>query len=215
MWIGVHNNLRRLLLLSCGTMVGAVVILGARMTLSYEAAEGTPAEPPTRWPSASSIHRDDKRFSLVLLAHPDCPCTRASLSELERIMTNVQDAVAAVVVFTKPGASAADAENTFSWRRAAAIPGVAVRFDDDARETALFGGRVSGQTLLYDPEGRLTFTGGITGTRGHEGENPGSNAVIEQVRREHQELLHAPVFGCSLQDPTQQELNVNSWWRKR
>ena len=36
-----------------------------------------------------------------------------------------------------------------------------------------FGAETSGQTLLYDRDGRLLFSGGTTGSRGHDGDNAG------------------------------------------
>ena len=62
----------------------------------------------------------------------------------------------------------------------------------------------SGQVLLYQPSGRLAFSGGITPARGHSGDNPGSDAVLSLVRREARQADGVPVtcrvFGCPLFD---------------
>ena len=42
----------------------------------------------TIWPAMSSISRVPGRTTLVMFVHPQCPCTRASLSELEQIITD-------------------------------------------------------------------------------------------------------------------------------
>jgi hypothetical protein len=73
---------------------------------------------------------------------------------------------------------------TSLWRSAAAIPGVSETVDD-GREARLFGAATSGQTMVYDRNGRLLFSGGITAARGHLGDNPGASAITA--------LLEGPV----------------------
>jgi hypothetical protein len=84
------------------------------------------------------------------------------------------------------------------WTDAAAIPGVRVIADRNGSEVSRFGAATSGQTLLYDPAGRLVFNGGITAARGHFGPNDGVDAIVSLL--EHGTARHhsAPVFGCSL-----------------
>src|SRR5436190_789460 len=66
-----------------GLLWAGLVLFGARTLLNYENTSGTPANAPSQWPSNSRIARPDSKFALVMLAHPNCPCTRASLAELE------------------------------------------------------------------------------------------------------------------------------------
>ena len=107
-----------------------------------------------------------------------------------------------------------EAQASDLWRKALAIPRVSVRFDDHAKEARLLGGHVSGQTMLYDPNGHLLFTGGITVSRGHEGDNPGSDAVIQEVRGAIQNIVRTPVFGCSLENPNQEPRESLPWWKR-
>ena len=67
-------------------------------------------------------------------------------------------------------------EAKVTYYSAAEIPGVEVVSDEDDAQSAAFGAAVSGQTLLYDREGRLIFSGGITAARGHAGDNAGRSA---------------------------------------
>ncbi len=113
--------------------------------------------------------------TLVMFAHPQCPCTRASLAELERIISKSQGTVTPWIVFYKPSHTDDGWERTDLWRTAAAIPGAHVISDPDGAEARHFHVATSGQTLLYDAEGRLLFSGGITAARGHEGDNLGKN----------------------------------------
>jgi hypothetical protein len=51
---------------------------------------------------------------------------------------------------------------------------------------------------VFDRSGTLTFSGGITGSRGHAGENAGESAVLAALTHEPLERERTPVFGCSL-----------------
>jgi glyoxylase-like metal-dependent hydrolase (beta-lactamase superfamily II) len=136
-----------------------------------------------------------------MVAHPHCPCTRASLAELERIIARCRGAVTAHVLFLKPGRSPQDWEKTGLWRTAAAIPDVRPVADVDGAEAVHFGARTSGHVLLYDPSGRLLFSGGITGSRGHQGDNPGRVAVIALIAGGRADPARTVVFGCPLFEP--------------
>ncbi|HEY8966270.1 MAG TPA: hypothetical protein VIM58_07500, partial [Candidatus Methylacidiphilales bacterium] len=85
-------------------------------------------------------------------------------------------------------------------RAARRIPGVAVVADPDGKAAALLGAKTSGEVLLFDGAGRLLFSGGITGARGHEGPNAGEAAVIALASGAELPAAsrRAPVYGCSL-----------------
>jgi hypothetical protein len=74
-------------------------------------------------------------------------------------------------------------------------------FEDlDGREVRRFGVKTSGQVLAYDREGRLAFDGGITPSRGHEGDANGAVEVIRVARGHRGSVSRAPVYGCPI-DP--------------
>src|SRR5262249_49195821 len=154
--------------------------------------------PPTRWPAGSHIQPATDRPTLVMLAHPRCPCTRASLGELALLMTRCQGLVQASVNFYKPAGEPDAWAQTDLWQSAAAIPGVSVRPDDDGREARCFHSSTSGQVLLYDAAGRLLFSGGITGARGHAGANAGRDALVALLTGGAAERAPHSVFGCAL-----------------
>ncbi len=188
--------------------------IGLRTVFRYEATPGAAANAPAMWPSTSSVIRPRGKFALVLFVHPDCPCTRASIAELSVLMTQLQGKLRAFVDFRKPGASLSDMQQSGLWASAGAIPGVKVAFDHDGGEVHRFDASVSGQALLYNRDGQLVFSGGITAARGHEGDNEGVEAVIRHVNGE-QAPFHAPTFGCSLRDPSAMELNRDPSWKKQ
>ena len=135
------------------------------------------------------------KFSLLTLLHPDCPCSQASVTELGRLMAQLHGSLAADIVFVNPGLRTQNIQTASLWKRAAAMLDAAVFNDGLGRETALFGGAVSGEAMLYDPQGKLMFHGGITASRGHEGDNPGSDSIRALVRGEtHTAATHPHIW---------------------
>ncbi len=175
----------------------AVVALGVRGLLDYESAPGRVAEVPRTWP-ASRVELAPDRPTLVMLAHPHCPCTRASVGELAEVMAEIDGKAMGYVLFSRPANAGADWDDTALRRSAAAIPGVTVLSDTDGAEARRFGAETSGHTLLFSPDGRLLFTGGITQFRGHAGDNAGASAIVSLVRNEVPARSETFVFGCSL-----------------
>jgi hypothetical protein len=177
--------------------LGAAVF-GVVYLARYEntAGEG-PASYPTSFPSESRIAADHERSTLIFFAHPKCPCTRASLHELERLMTDLRGKLNAFVVFSKPKDVGEDWTETDLYEIARRIPDVGVIIDDDDRETDIFKAQTSGLTLVYDQQGILQFNGGITASRGHEGDNAGRSTVFDVVTR-NAAGGSSPVFGCPI-----------------
>jgi hypothetical protein len=77
-----------------------------------------------------------------------------------------------------------------------------VRIIDDVggREAARYGIVTSGHVLLFDPSGARLFSGGITGSRAHEGDNDGAEAVVRLVMGSGPAVPAHPVFGCAVRD---------------
>jgi hypothetical protein len=175
---------------------------GLAVLVSYENAPGVSATPPARWPAGSHLERRTGQATLVMLLHPGCPCSRASIEELDRLMARCQGLVTAHVLFFKPREFPEDWEKTDLWRRAAAIPGVHLTRDDDGVEAGAFRAATSGQVVLYDGAGALVFQGGITPSRGHSGDNDGRRAIVALLTADEAPTrTRTPVFGCSLRDP--------------
>lgn len=161
------------------------------------AGEGRSAQ---RWPAASRIHRGVQRPTLMMFIHPQCPCTRASLEELSRIVARCRDRADVHIVAVLPKDLSIAWEDTDLYSQARAIPGVDVDIDECGVEACRFGATTSGYTLLYDVQGDLLFAGGITAARGHAGDNVGKDAVIRWIEMGQAELRNTAVFGCGLFD---------------
>jgi len=180
-----------------------VMAVGSGMTMlwAYAEAPGAAASAPAVWPRESRIRPSAERATLIMLAHPYCPCTRASIEELDRLMARAGDRLTTDVLFVTPPDASGGWEATDLWRSAAAIPGVTVFDDVDGIEAHRFGALTSGQVLLYDAAGRLRFSGGITPARGHAGDNAGRSAIVALVEgASSASNFETPVFGCSLLD---------------
>jgi hypothetical protein len=173
---------------------------GMKLVLNHAAGKGVDATAPAEWPAGSAIELDARRPTLLMFAHPRCPCTRASIGELAVLMAKLDQRVSAHVLFAKPSGFEKDWEYTDRWNSAARIPGVAVHADTDRREAERFGSKTSGQVLLYAPSGRLLFSGGITPARAHMGDNAGSEQIARLVMRRSTQQTSSSVFGCPIFD---------------
>jgi len=174
---------------------------GMRALLNYENAPGVEGDPPATWPVESRIPRTPGRATIVVMGHPKCPCTRATIGELAVMMTRLHNRATAVVVFVRPHGTPDGWDDTDLRRSAAEVPGVTVMSDHDEVEVDRFNAEVSGQTMLYDARGKLLFSGGITAARGHFGDNAGLSAVVSFVTDGSAEVTRTPVFGCALRTP--------------
>jgi hypothetical protein len=135
-----------------------------------------------------------------MFAHPHCPCSRSSIGELNRLLTRCEGPTAVHVLFIRPKEVADGWTETSLRKSAEAIPGVDVQLDPLGEEARRFGAESSGYVVLYSPEGRLLFSGGITAGRGHAGDNAGENFVVAALNSQKASLKRTPVFGCSLLD---------------
>jgi hypothetical protein len=192
-----------------GRRAGAVLLVVSWLALAvggfaalarYDARPGPdgPAAPQT-WPAASTLTAAHDRATLVVFLHPLCPCSRATVAELERLLAGRSaslEARAVVVTWDgEPESAAPDLRE-----RLVEVPRLTV-VEDDGTEASRFGATTSGTALLYDAEGVLRFRGGITPTRGHVGDNVGASAIAELVRGRTPAVTSTPVFGCALALP--------------
>jgi len=171
---------------------------GLAVLWNYDNAPGEVAHPSSSWPSGSHLTRATETSTLIMLAHPQCSCTRASLGELAEVLARAEVRPKTIVVFLKPSTFGDGWEQTELWRMAARLPNVSVVRDDDGVEARSFGAATSGQTFLYDKRGALLFSGGITGARAHQGDNAGRQSVVALLNSGPRAHSATSVFGCPL-----------------
>jgi len=198
----------------CAAGIGAawIVALSAGWVLltQYQMTPGPSQASAASWPAGMTdprlpdtlrIQLDRELPTLLMFVHPQCPCSSASVEELARLMARRAGAVKAHVLFYKPQNEPAGWAKSSLWDSVAAIPGVTASIDHNATTARRFGARTSGQVMLYDRTGRLLFRGGITGSRGHAGDNAGLEAVeklLDHPNDSPAQISVTPVFGCEL-----------------
>jgi len=179
----------------------AAVFYGFQSLLQYGAQPGPVTSPQSHWPQKSALHPNTQAYTLVMFLHPQCPCSNATVSELALLLARCRN-VKAKVLFIRPKEFPPNWEKSALWTRVSNIPGAEALVDVEGRERDLFAAETSGQCALYDKDGILRFNGGITGSRGHEGDNRGL-AQIEAIAEDKIGAANAitgPTFGCPLQN---------------
>lgn len=175
-------------------LVGA----GLQFLWSYE-NKATPSLKASRSiPDGHSFSLDPKRSTIVVFAHPHCPCSRASLAELEKSLSTFTEAFSTRIYFYLPKGQSKDWVQSDLWRKAGRFPATALYLDHEGQEARKFKATTSGEVFVYSPEGRMLFHGGLTAARGHEGASLGTRSLKEIAHVGSSEVVEAPVFGCTL-----------------
>lgn len=185
-------------------VVISVWLLGIAVGLSiiwrYEGTPGRTSVAPREWPTASTLARHHGRPTVVMFVHPHCTCSRASLIELRGLLEQLGTSLDAYIVFLKPAGTDDEWEHTGLWQSASTIPALVSVIDRDGAEAARFGVQTSGDVRMYDADGALAYSGGITGARGHVGDNAGLRGLIAALEGHGELDTRQPVFGCSFRD---------------
>lgn len=134
---------------------------------------------------------------LVMGVHPRCPCTQASVTELERLLTRVGSEVECTVYVYCP-ADRPTFSHTPLVSRLQSIAGVELVADLGGQNALEHGIEASGECVLYDALGKPRFEGGITHSRGHEGDSVGRQAIMQIVAGQEPVATSTPVFGCEI-----------------
>jgi hypothetical protein len=143
------------------------------------------------------------RPTLYLFMHPRCPCTRATIAQLERVLTTTgldrSELPEVVVVATVPRGSNQAWRVSDTLTQASNLPNATVHFDAGGALARRFGAQASGSVALYAADGGLLFAGGVTVSRGHEGDSRGASQLLNQIQKPEEGLpVTAPALGCRL-----------------
>jgi hypothetical protein len=174
---------------------------GLSVVWAYDNTPGAAAAPPDTWPADGVVALATDRPTLVLLAHPQCFCTQATLVELAEVLARADAKPRTYVLFMKPQGFPDGWTDTTLWHQASVLPGVKVMRDDEGLKARQFGAETSGQIVLYDAHGALIFSGGVTGSRGHAGDNAGRTALLGLLNEPGGDRRTTSVFGCPLFAP--------------
>lgn len=160
------------------------------------------------WPDDSSLALADDGFTLLFFMHPKCPCTRASARQLQRLLDGTRltadQRPRVLVIASHPRLVAPSWWDTDTVRLCSQLPRTTVIPDPAGVETQRFGSSVSGTVMLFDSAGRRLFSGGITASRGLEGDSVGGD-TLQQLLTEAVSgpQTDAPAFGCQLCHPAE------------
>jgi hypothetical protein len=191
------RRLPRFVQIACALWLGLIVV-GFTALARHSAAACPPARASERWPVEAPIERAPHQPTLVLFLHPLCPCSHATLVELEQLLQRWESGLMLELIFTTDPQAGGEWMENEMFREASRIPGARLTIDRGGRIAALFGARTSGQVLLYAADGRRLFAGGITLARGHVGDNQGLDALDACLRGAPGAPSEAPVYGCGL-----------------
>jgi len=180
-----------------GLFVGA----GFLALWSYGGTPGSGENAPEFWPKASNLVQKGGP-TLVVFAHPLCPCTHATLTELENLLAVSGDRLETHVVFIAPVDADTSWQDSELWAQARGLKGVSCHADEGRYETTLFGARTSGTCLLYATDGRLLFRGGLTAARGESGASDGRRALARLALGLDSPVSATSSFGCPLFEPS-------------
>ena len=172
--------------------------IGVGAMVAYETTATPTREAERYWPATSEFVRDPQLPTLMMFIHPRCPCSRASLAELTNLASQCAGRVSLRTIFVQPVGCPEGWENTGLWRMAEQIPGATVVIDRDGIEADRFRATASGETFLYAADGRLLFHGGMTASRGHEGQSVGQAALAALINRQTACQSESRVYGCPL-----------------
>ncbi|MBC7530849.1 MAG: RedB protein [Oligoflexus sp.] len=187
----------------------APIVFGFYLLDKHTMEAGESANAPVVWPQGSALIRSNDQFNLVLLIHPECPCSLATVNELEKLMSKSGDRLKSKVLVYRASNDLTGEGGSLLRSRLSGLLNVEISTDVEGQEAKRFGSFTSGQALLYNAEGVLVFSGGITGSRGHEGDNAGETAIIELINHRSRALPSAPVYGCELFQTTQTKGTVH------
>lgn len=136
--------------------------------------------------------------AVLFFAHPLCPCTKSSFSELKDVLAR-HPAAKAGVVFTVPQPADSRWLDAALVRQTSAHPRMEAIIDRGGFIAKAYGAKVSGTAMIFDADGKLLYHGGLTSSRSHEGGGPGEADLDEALSGSlHGKLAEHSVFGCRL-----------------
>lgn len=172
-----------------------LAITGLCLLQIHAKTPGARSQQLQSWPPGSTIRPSETQPTLVVFFHPQCPCSLSTFTELQKLLPKIQTRVQIVAVLVVPPGLADAWVNSRLSKLIAGTPNLLVIVDTDAQEAKLFGIRTSGHAILFDRHRGLQFSGGLTASRGHEGDNIGCAAIDR--------LINDPVYACWLRSPVE------------
>lgn len=180
----------------------SVLATGMLFMTHYSTRPGEQARVLESLPNSPSITKTGMR-TLWIYLHPHCPCSQATVRQLSRLLPVPEDTQVIACCFL-PEDSAADWVEGSLWNAAEQLTSAAAFRDYGGVEAKRFGVHTSGHVMLFDAQGELSFSGGVTAGRGHEGDSPSWIQLqellsdLESPNFKSQKRHSFPVYGCPI-----------------
>ena len=190
-------NFQNKIILAFALLWGLSIGISSVWLMNYASLPGKPADSPSSLPAHIFKDRITELPTLAVFIHPQCSCSRASLRELAKLVTQTRDRLNIYILFYQPEDRSLEWVKSDLWDAAAEIPGRRLIVINKS-VVDQFGVSTSGQALFYDAGGGLIFSGGLTNSRAHEGDNLGRSTIKSYLLKGELPATQSPVFGCSL-----------------
>lgn len=177
---------------------GIVVLSGIWVVTAYSNSPGPLQNTPRHWPADTAISLDVRVPTIVLFVHPKCPCSMATLRELGRNLGDIADQIAVRIVVYCPKEASDSWTDTKLKELAEQLFPDSTLIDRNAIEARRFAAATSGHVFAFSPAGLCLFQGGVTSSRGHEGDNLGVQAIRQIAESKNNICKTTPVFGCPI-----------------
>src|SRR5213593_4246453 len=124
-------RMRIRVLIWSATAASWLVLVGSGFHVLYLFAStpGAKSPAPEIWPKEAHLDRKPGSPILVLFLHPNCPCSRATLAELEKLQARTNGRLSVRILFFRPEGAGANWDERHLWETARAIPGVIAMSD--------------------------------------------------------------------------------------
>ena len=187
-------GLRNALLAAAAVLWLGAIGAGGFAMLNHAYSVGEAGAVDNQWPAGDTIPWTRSSPALVMMVHPNCPCSAASIEQLDRLLATAPGRIEAFAVFRSSTTSDPGAVR----RHAERIPGLRVIEDVAGNIAVRFDARTSGETFVFGIDGALLFHGGLTPSRGHAGAGVGYDALRALFNGRTPGATSAPTFGCSI-----------------
>jgi hypothetical protein len=192
-------HLKRNLTFTFAAMVWlAAVVCGFAVLHRHEFTPAPLGSPAAVWPSGTPLTLEKDRLTFVLAVHPRCPCTEATVVELNELLTPGSQRGRLNALVFKPVSADDWWIATSTVHELMARKDAQIWTDVEGALAARFGAVTSGTLLVFNPQGVLEFAGGVTPVRGQTGPNAGASTVAALLDGHIASVHSSPVFGCSL-----------------
>lgn len=205
--------------------LGLATIFGWYQLARFSVTAGEQAAAPAQFPanlSASSNSPASQVVSrlaphiplLLVFVHPRCSCTPATLEQLDTVLSSVPVPVQVdLVVYNSRALDDTPNLDRLREQTDAAIHNQSAPLggfvnplhypaqlvpDTNGLLARRFGAATSGEVVLYSPDGRLLYQGGITPMRAHIGRTPASDALRTALTTGKPQSKTFSVFGCPI-----------------